>query len=127
MKKHSKKRDAILETIRQTNVHPSAEWVYSQLKPKIPDLSLATVYRNMAAFLEDGTIATLGKVAGQERYDGNTEPHVHFICDRCGSVLDLDLPMNLETAAAVDREYGVRVSRQELMFRGLCSGCKEGA
>ena len=45
-RKHSKKRDAIYECLRNTTTHPSAEWVYAQLKPTIPDLSLGTVYRN---------------------------------------------------------------------------------
>ena len=48
VRKHSHKRDAILECLRCTTSHPTAEWVYTQLKPTIPDLSLATVYRNLA-------------------------------------------------------------------------------
>ena len=48
--RHSPKREAILECLRSSICHPSAEWVYAQLKPRIPDLSLATVYRNLARF-----------------------------------------------------------------------------
>ena len=55
-RKHSRKRDAILECLRCTTSHPTAEWVYTQLKPTIPDLSLATVYRNLAMFKDEGTI-----------------------------------------------------------------------
>ena len=50
VRKHSRKRDAILECLRCTTSHPTAEWIYTQLKPTIPDLSLATVYRNLAMF-----------------------------------------------------------------------------
>ena len=52
--RHSPKREAILECLRSTTCHPSAEWVYAQLKPRIPDLSLATVYRNLARFRGGG-------------------------------------------------------------------------
>ena len=38
VRKHSRKRDAILECLRCTTSHPTAEWVYNQLKPTIPDL-----------------------------------------------------------------------------------------
>ena len=124
MKRHSKKRDAILDIMRSTTVHPSAEWVYTQLKPKIPDLSLATVYRNMAAFLEEGTVIAVGTVAGQERYDFNTEPHVHFICDRCNRILDLDVSMDFSAAEAVLQKYDVQIDRQELVFHGRCEQCK---
>lgn len=50
MRRHSKKRDAILSCIRRSHLHPSAEWIYTQLKPEHPDLSLGTVYRNLALF-----------------------------------------------------------------------------
>ena len=46
----SKKRQAILEVIRGTDIHPTAEWVYQTLKSEYPDLSLGTVYRNIAFF-----------------------------------------------------------------------------
>ena len=46
-KKHSKKREAIREALMNTKEHPSAEMLYTKLKNEIPDLSLATVYRNL--------------------------------------------------------------------------------
>ena len=58
--RHSPKREAILECLRSTTCHPSAEWVYAQLKPRIPDLSLATVYRNLARFRAEGTVQVIG-------------------------------------------------------------------
>ena len=44
MQKKSRKRDAILACVCSTDTHPTAEWVYTQLKPDIPDLSLGPVY-----------------------------------------------------------------------------------
>ena len=64
VRKHSRKRDAILSCVRGTTCHPTAEWVYTQLKPEIPDLSLGTVYRNLAMFKQDGEIVSVGTVAG---------------------------------------------------------------
>lgn len=125
-RKHSKKRDAILACIRGTKVHPSAEWVYNQLKPRIPDLSLATVYRNLSLFKQEGTITSLGVVQGLERFDGNTEPHVHFICTQCGRVLDLPglhIPGELKSGAA--REVCGTVTSVLLCFEGLCQACAE--
>ena len=59
--RYSPKRQAILECICSTDCHPSAEWVYAMLKPQIPDLSLATVYRNLARFREDGVVLAVWK------------------------------------------------------------------
>lgn len=125
-KKHSKKRDAILECLRSTTCHPSAEWVFTQLKPKIPDLSLATVYRNLALFLEDGTISSVGVVGGLERFDATIEPHVHFICTGCGKILDLhqlSVPVDLEDQ--VSQVTGGCVNCSVLSFQGRCRECLE--
>ena len=65
--KHFRKRDAILNYLRHTTEHPSAETVYAALKAEIPDLSLGTVYRNLSLFKEQGLIISLGSVNGVER------------------------------------------------------------
>ena len=122
--KHFRKRDAILSCIKQTHVHPSADWVYAQLKPQIPDLSIGTVYRNLALFKEQGSIVSLGTVQGVERFDGNTEPHVHFICTGCGRVDDLpqmEVPQALCCQAG--SQTGGRVECCQLTFTGRCSQC----
>lgn len=122
--KHFRKRDAILTCLRQTTVHPCAEWVYTRLKPEIPDLSLGTVYRNLALFKEQGLIMSLGTVNGVERFDGNTAPHVHYICTGCGRVLDLEgisVPESIRAAAA--RCAGGSVSGCQLTFTGICENC----
>ena len=61
----SRKREAILQKIRGSHIHPTAEWVYQELKNEYPDLSLGTVYRNLTRFKEDGTIRSLGVINGQ--------------------------------------------------------------
>ena len=122
--KHFRKRDAILQCICSTTEHPSAEWVYEHVKAEVPDISLATVYRNLNLFKEQGKIISLGTVKGVERFDGNTDPHVHFICTGCGKVLDLhglDVPEELNAAAG--RESGGRVMSCRLNFTGLCENC----
>ena len=123
-KKHFRKRDAILTCLRQTTVHPSAEWIYAQLKPEIPDLSIGTVCRNLALFKEKGMIISVGTVKGVERFDGNTEPHVHFVCTECGGVLDLgtiSVPEELKRRAAT--ETGGQVGSCQLSFTGICEAC----
>ena len=127
VRKHSKKRDAILHCIRSTRSHPSAEWVYQQLKPEIPDLSLGTVYRNLAMFKADGTIQSLGTVAGLERYDGNTTPHTHFICTHCGTVIDLEhVELPGATLAEAGTYAGGAIFSYQLQFFGRCSRCGKG-
>ena len=124
--RHSKKREAILSAIRSTECHPSAEWVYQTLKPTHPDLSLGTVYRNLIFFQERGEIQSVGVVKGQERFDGVTAPHSHFVCNGCGTVTDLHkIKLDRNITRDVSEQYGLAVERHELTFYGLCQNCMQ--
>lgn len=124
--KHFRKRDAILTCLRQTKAHPSADWVYAQLKPDIPDLSLGTVYRNLALFKEQGLIISLGTVKGVERFDGDTSAHVHFICTGCGGVQDIDGAPQLPGLRSVaEQDLGGQVHGCQITMTGLCRNCIE--
>ncbi|MDD4714959.1 MAG: transcriptional repressor [Oscillospiraceae bacterium] len=124
-KKYSRKREAILEAIQSTRSHPSADWVYEQLRRQFPDISLRTVYRNIAAFKDEGLLVTVGVVDGEERYDADAKPHAHFVCQSCGRILDLseaDAGPELDKAAA--RELDARILRHQLIFYGICKDCR---
>ena len=121
--RYSRKREAILNAIRSTDVHPSADWVYHTLRPVYPDLSLGTVYRNLARFKQEGLVVSVGTVNGQERFDAVVSPHPHLICQDCGAVLDLP-QLNLEEVVEkITGQYGVKIDRHDLIFYGLCPHC----
>lgn len=128
--KQFRKRNAILSYLQSTKSHPSADMVYEDLKKTIPDLSLGTVYRNLAMFRQQGTIASLGTVNGVERFDGNTAPHVHFVCSGCSAVMDMpQLEVPVQMICAVQDRIGGVVEGCQLSFSGLCKECyqvKEG-
>ena len=124
--KHFQKRDAILTCLRSTDIHPSAEWIHQQLLREDADISLATVYRNLALFKDQGLITSLGTVKGVERFDGNTDPHVHFICTQCGAVMDLpQISVPEELNSAVAQSSGGRVDNCQLSFTGICGECRK--
>ena len=124
--RQSKKRDAMLSLLQGSRDHPSADGIYRQLKPDYPDLSLATVYRNLNQLNAQGLIRRVGTVNGQERYDGRTCPHSHFICNRCGRVVDLP-PMSpgQDRVEQLSVQYDFTVQDCEVIVRGLCADCKE--
>ena len=124
--KQFRKRNAILSCLRGTDSHPSAEWIYDQLKSEYPEISLATVYRNLALFKEQGLIASLGTVGGVERFDGNTEPHVHFICSSCSRIEDLpEVQAPEDLCAEAEDATGGKVTGCILTFTGVCAQCRE--
>ena len=123
--KQFKKRNAILTCLQMTDKHPSAEMVHEMLRAEHPDISLATVYRNLARFKAQGLITSVATVRGIERFDANTDPHVHFICAGCDAVMDLPqiaVPHSLE--CDVEECSGCRVQACQLTFTGLCGNCQ---
>lgn len=114
----SKKRDAIYKALCSTTSHPSADWIHAKLKSDIPDLSLGTVYRNLNLFKSEGSAISVATVNGQERFDGDTEPHAHFICSKCSDVIDL---RNVTVPDISDKD--VKIEGYQLNYYGICSEC----
>ena len=124
--KQFKKRNAILECLRNTHLHPSADMVHSMLQSEHPDISLATVYRNLSRFRNQGIIQCVATVRGVERFDANVNPHVHFICNSCDAVIDLpemEVPQSLSSSVAI--QSGCHAESCQLTFTGLCKNCYE--
>ena len=122
-RRQSKKRDAILECVCSTATHPSAEWVYAQLKPQIPDLSLGTVYRNLNLLSDIGLLMKIHIADGSDRFDGRTDAHYHMVCEKCRRVFDIEyeeLEDNVRAAAASD---GYTLTRLTLTLEGVCREC----
>lgn len=119
------KREAILEAICSTCDHPSAEWICEEARKKYPNLSLATVYRNIAQLKEDGLVISVGVVDGHERLDGTTTPHPHFVCRDCNAVIDVDVAETGDTMCHDVRDrYGVTTEHYDITFWGRCANCK---
>ena len=125
-KNHSKKRDAILACVRSTDAHPTAEWVYQQLKPQYPDLSLGTVYRNLALFKREGVIGSACIEDGMERFDRVPTPHAHFVCNCCHSVQDLmDFKISESLCRQASEDLQVTAETCQLILRGQCTNCAQ--
>lgn len=125
VKKYSRKREALLEKIRATSTHPTADWIYEEVKKDIPDLSLGTVYRNLAVFKDEGLIISVGVVDGQERFDANTKEHTHFICLDCGAVIDINADVGPALNKSVEDLNGLDIMYRQLTFYGKCSKCSD--
>lgn len=124
----SRKRTAILNTLCGTRSHPTADWIYGQLKPEHPNLSLGTVYRNLKMFCETGKAVSVGVINGQEHFDGDVRPHAHFVCDHCGAVLDVERDFfGPEELKRLSGSTGCEMKSASVVFHGTCGGCKSAA
>jgi len=123
MARKSKQKQAVLRVLNGTTSHPTAKWIYEEVKQEIPDISLGTVYRNLKLLKREGKVleldfTTLG------RFDGNIYNHYHFRCERCGGMFDVDEPVDKLIDDRVAQKTGFKVTYHRLEFRGLCKDCQ---
>ena len=123
-RKYSQKREAILEVLGSAKTHPTVEWIYWQVKQKYPEISLATVYRNLGMFCENGDVISVGVVNGKERFDTCTMPHGHFVCQGCDVVLDVDCNSNApHLYDQIGKALNVSVHSHFTTYFGQCRDC----
>jgi Fur family peroxide stress response transcriptional regulator len=123
--KRSRQRERILETLRGTKSHPTATWVYDELKREFPDLSLGTVYRNLGILRDQGLVRVLQSGSTFDRFDADTSAHYHFICESCGRVDDVPMHAMAELDERASSALGCPVSGHRLDFYGTCADCAQ--
>jgi len=127
MERITNQKIVILDFLRKTKIHPTAEQVFLEVQKKLPRISKATVYRILEGFVEDGTIRSVADKSGAgspTRFDGNEKSHQHFICTRCGKIIDL-YDDNIEEYLFGKRnsvKEGM-VDNVEVSFYGRCIEC----
>ena len=117
-------RQLIFRILHGSEVHPTAESVYTTAAAQMPTISLRTVYQTLNDLAAMGEIQQLDLGTGSARFDPNTDTHHHLVCDRCGKVRDLYADF---TGVRVPKgNHGFRVSSTEIVFRGVCDECATG-
>jgi Fur family peroxide stress response transcriptional regulator len=103
--------------------HPSAEVVHKRLLPRLPAVSLDTVYRTLDLFERMGLISRVEILDDRSRYEPNTEPHHHFVCVICKRIMDFPWPAvdSLQPPPQATR-WG-KIFSSHLELRGVCGTC----
>ena len=122
MTRHSKQRDAVFRNLCSRFDHPTAEELYLSLKKELPDISLATVYRNLSVLESEGKIMRIA-CDGTSRYDAVFADHAHFICRLCGKVTDIPIS-ELNITKQISGNFDGIIETQSLIFGGICPECK---
>ena len=122
-RKYSRQRELIKNFLAARRDHPTADVVYKNVRSQNPNISLGTVYRNLALLAEEGEIIKLNVGDGVDHFDADTSPHYHFVCTECGSIVDLETDnMEAITARAAEAFEGY-IAGHVTYFYGLCSHC----
>lgn len=120
-------RALVLEAVRSLHNHPTSADVYDVVRAKHPNISRATVYRNLGVLANRGEVLRVEVPNGADRYDFFNEPHYHGKCRVCGGVFDIDMPYQENLIAQVIDSYGFTIEGHEIIFDGVCADCRSAA
>ncbi len=123
--KYSRQRELILQTVQHACNHPTADWVYQQVRASCPNISLATVYRNLNQLAQAGQIKKIPAGNGGDRFDRTTGRHYHMRCTCCGNIFDVNIPFFDQLNALASKQSGFDILSHDILFVGLCDTCKK--
>ena len=118
-------RALVLEAVQSLHYHPTSADVYEGVREKHPNISRATVYRNLGVLANRGEVLRVEVPNGADRYDFRSRPHYHAKCRVCGGVFDIEMPQ-LDVVSQVKDAHGFAIEGHEVIFDGVCAACQEG-
>ena len=129
--KYSKQRSVVLEILKNTYEHPTAEEVYTEAQKKYPGIGIATVYRNLNQLADLGEIKRISLGNGNDRFDGHLEEHYHMVCKCCGRLQDLrPSKEKMDKLNEMANElFGLKASNKaelsSTVMEGICDNCRK--
>jgi Fur family transcriptional regulator, peroxide stress response regulator len=115
-------RLAIYRALLEAKDHPTPEAIFDRVRPGMPTLSLATIYKTLEALAQLGLVAEMPATGQSRRFDANMERHHHLVCDGCGSVSDYRDDA-LDAIPAPSPIPGFRAERVDIHVHGVCRDC----
>lgn len=119
----TKQRAAILQVIRESGEHLTANGVFENARQILPGISFATVYNSLRYLKEAGHIAEISFGSGASRFDSITSRHDHAICTNCGKLVDMEIELPAEIVNFAAQFSRFKLESIELTLRGLCPEC----
>jgi len=121
--RQTEQRKAVFEALMAQTDHPSAVEVFLRVKNRMPSISLATVYNCLETLTESGLVRAVNHEREPSRFCANLQEHAHLFCSQCASVTDIPMHTHTPPEQIWNLPAGIRISRQEVSFRGLCAKC----
>jgi len=107
---------------KNTKNHPTVEMIYEELLKDIPTISMTTIYNTMNTFLEKGLVYGVTITGTGVRYDFNTNPHHHFLCKKCGRIMDINVKCSFAERSK-NSVCGHQIKEVHGYFKGICKDC----
>lgn len=125
MERNTKQKQAVIDYLKSVKCHPDAETIYKNVRKKIKNISLGTVYRILKTLSSEKKILELDcKHCKQSaRFDGDISNHIHFICEQCHNIIDIFLAPDLSNLA--NNFKAGKINNYKIYLYGKCKRCSK--
>lgn len=127
IKRNTIQRTLVLEAVNKLKCHATADEIYDTIVEKHPNISRATVYRNLSLLSDMGEIHKIEVPGGADRFDHLCHDHCHVRCVQCGRVFDVDMDYLTGLERNIKDTHGFAFTGYDILFRGICPDCQKSS
>ncbi len=118
-------RELVLAAVRSLKCHATADEVYEVVRKEHPNISRATVYRNLNLLADEQQIKKVITPTGAERFDHRVDRHYHVKCIKCGRLFDVDMDEIEDMNQKIIDAHHVKILGYDILFSGICQDCQK--
>ena len=127
MRRNTIQRTLVFEAVNKLQCHATADEIYEVIAAEHPNVSKATVYRNLNLLSETGYIRKIEIPGSADRFDHRCHDHCHVKCEKCGRVFDVDMEYVTGFEKRIKDDKGFLFTGYDILFRGVCPDCQESS
>lgn len=120
-------KEIIFNTVKQMKNHPTAEEIYFKINGDFPNISKATVYRNLGLLALSEKITKVSMPGEPERYDYRVDYHHHLKCESCQNLIDVEIDNQNSILDNVINKDSLLINSYKITFSGLCNNCLQNS
>ena len=124
VKRNTMQKKLVLGAVQGMKTHPTAEDVYEYIGSRYPEISRATVYRNLRQLSDSGDIRRIAVPGAADRFDLNISQHYHIKCAICAKFSDINFPYMTDLDEIVGELTDYDMENHDIIFKGICPGCR---
>lgn len=125
MRRQTIQRSLVLKAVNKLQCHATADEIYEEIIKEHPNVSRATVYRNLNLLSETGHIRKIEIPGGADCFDHLCHDHCHVKCEKCGRIFDVDMEYVTGLEKNIRNDRGFSFTGYDIIFRGICPNCQK--
>ena len=121
--RNTKQKQIIMNVLDKNRTHPTIKEIQEKVKEIDASIGQATIYRNINKLVDEKKIKKIPTLDGRDYYDINTVSHYHFICQKCGKIMDLFDKKYEKLMNRIEIDYQMKIENSNIIFEGVCKEC----